>query len=213
MNQIQSRLSRRWLVLSGLLATALLLNSCARLHPDSSAEHQPGESLVLAGDTPGALAFAPLRSRRLVLRSTYRDGLPQTIYYEPGRDYVLEASGQIRRTRGSRIPDFSTNLLYGKEDFDHNQFPGFGNRAFFVYADYFHREPWLTLPAAPDLGAARLPNTRQKLRAGKSVRLVAFGDSITAGGDASEPSLIFWERWADWLRGRYPQARVETTNG
>ena len=28
---------------------------------------------------------------------------------------------------------------------------------------------------------------------------MAYGDSITAGGDATEPGLIFWERWADAL--------------
>lgn len=86
--------------------------------------------------------------------------------------------------------DFGTNVLYGREDFRHEQFPGFGNGAFFVYVDYAYagrREP---LRGAAAFGAARLPATRRKLRAGQPVRMVAFGDSITAGGDASEPGLI-----------------------
>jgi len=45
------------------------------------------------------------------------------------------------------------------------------------------------------------------------VRIVAFGDSITAGGDASEPALIFWERWATALQMKYLRAGIETTNG
>jgi lysophospholipase L1-like esterase len=176
-------------------------------------QFQQGESLVLAGNTPASLAFAPIPDRPIVLRSTYRDNLPQTIHYAPGRDYLLNESGQIQRTPSSRIPDFSTNMLYGQEDFSHDKFPGFGNRVFFVYADYAHREKWLVPPAPPELGAARLPLIRQKLCDGKSVRMIAFGDSITAGGDASEPGLIFWERWADSLRGKYPQATVESING
>ena len=52
----------------------------------------------------------------------------------------------------------------------------------------------------------------EETQAGEKVRIVAFGDSITAGGDASEPRLVFWERWADALRQKYPQAVIETTN-
>ena len=201
--------------LTGLLGlvTAILLNGCASNGSRHALEHQTGESVVLAGQAPANLAFAPLLSKPVEVRSTYRDGLPQTVYYQPGRDYLLEASGQIRRTPGSRIPDFGTNMLYGKEDFRHDQFPGFGNGPFFVYVDYAHREKWERPPAKTELGAARLPKTRQKLLAGEKVRIVAFGDSITAGGDASEPALIFWERWAAALRGKYPRASIETTNG
>ncbi len=201
--------------LTGLLGlvTVIFLSGCASHGSHRALEHQTGESVVLPGQAPGNLAFAPLLSKPVEVRSTYRDGLPQTVYYQPGRDYLLEASGQIRRTPGSRIPDFGTNLLYGKDDFRHDQFPGFGNGPFFVYVDYAHREKWERPPAKTELGAARLPKTRQKLLAGKNVRIVAFGDSITAGGDASEPALIFWERWAAALRGKYPRASIETTNG
>ena len=195
------------------LATAILLNGCASDGSRDAVEHQTGESVVLAGQAPANLAFAPLLSKPVTVRSTYRDGLPQAVYYQSGQDYLLEASGQIRRAPGSRIPDFGTNMLYGKEDFRHEQFPGFGNGPFFVYVDYAHREKWERPPTKIELGAARLPKTRQKLLAGEKVRIVAFGDSITAGGDVSEPGLIFWERWAAALRMKYPRASIETTNG
>ena len=42
---------------------------------------------------------------------------------------------------------------------------------------------------------------------------MAYGDSITAGGEATAPDLIFWERWADALRQKYPRATIETVNG
>ena len=196
-----------------VLVSAVLLNGCANQRSHRTLHRQVGETVVLAGEAPANLAFAPRLSKPVAVRSTYRERLPQTIHYEAGRDYLLGASGQLRRTPGSRIPDFGTNLLYGKEDFHHDQFPGFGNGPFFVYVDYAHREKWELPPAKTELGAARLPNTRKKLRANEPVRIVAFGDSITAGGDASEPGLIFWERWANALREKYPRAYIETTNG
>jgi lysophospholipase L1-like esterase len=201
--------------LTGFLAlvTAICLNGCASSRSHQALKQQTGESVVLVGEEPANLAFAPLLSEPVTVRSTYRDGLPQTIHYQPDQDYVLNASGEIRRTPGSRIPDFGTNILYGKEDFQHDQFPGFGNGRFFVYVDYAHRQNWERPSAKAEFGVVQLPKTRQKLQAGATVRIVAFGDSITAGGDASEPSLIFWERWAAALRMKYPRARIETTNG
>src|ERR1017187_1182240 len=196
-----------------VLVTGVLLSGCASHRSPYALTSQTGESVVLAGVAPANLAFAPTLSKPVVVRSTYREGLPQTIRYEAGRDYLLDASGRIQRTPGSRIPDFGTNMLYGKEDFHHDQFPGFGNGPFFVYVDYAHREKWELPPAKAELSAMRLPATRRKLRAGENVRIVAFGDSITAGGNASEPGLIFWERWASALRKRYPHTSIETTNG
>jgi acyl-CoA thioesterase I len=199
------------LILALPCGVAMFLTSCASHQPNVAAHFQTGESIILVGEAPANLAFAPLPSPPVQVRSTYRDGLPQTIHYEPGRDYVLDASGQIRRTPTSRIPDFRTNVLYGKEDFNHTQFPGFGNGGFFVFVDYAHREKWS--PPAAERGEPGLPNTRKKLTAGEKVRIVAYGDSITAGGDATAPGLIFWERWADALRQKYPRATIETVNG
>jgi acyl-CoA thioesterase I len=200
---------------AGLLVLTLVvaLSGCASNSARQKLQAQTGESVVLAGETPGKLAFTPAAGQPVVVRSTYLNEQPSTTSYEVGRDYVLEAAGQIRRTANSRIPDYSTNLLYGKEDFRHDQFPGYGNQRFFVYVDYRHQQKWALPAAEPELGAARLPQTLKKLRAGEHVRMIAFGDSITAGGEASEPKLIFWERWADWLRQKYPRATLESING
>jgi lysophospholipase L1-like esterase len=45
-----------------------------------------------------------------------------------------------------------------------------------------------------------LPKSVSKLKAGGEFRIVAFGDSITAGGDATRPEWIFWNRWAAALQ-------------
>jgi len=166
---------------------------------------------VFAGDGPAALAHLPVAGQPLRLRSTYLPGT-NTVEYETGRDFVTDfASGTLRRTPDSRIPDFRTNVLYGQQEFDHSKFPGFGNTHFFVFADYFFAKParWPEQPSQVNL----LKNTRAKLTSGELVKIVAFGDSITAGGDATRPELIFWRRWADELQRKHPRAHVAVVNG
>jgi acyl-CoA thioesterase-1 len=170
-----------------------------------------GESVVLVGEEPAALAFRPLIREPLVVRSAYQPG-PSVVEYVAGQDYAVDfAAGTLRRLPGSRIPDFRTNSLFGQEEFDHSKFPGFGNGGFFAFVDYAFQatNAWPVQPSQ----AALLPRSAAKLKAGGEFKVVAFGDSITAGGDATRPELIFWNRWADHLRARHPQARVTAVNG
>src|SRR4051794_9117673 len=89
----------------------------------SAAEHMIGESLVLSAQTPGALLGEQIDPRSIVVRSTY---LPGGTVYEANRDYRFDANaGTIARVAGSRIPDFATNVLFGKKNFDQTQFPGY----------------------------------------------------------------------------------------
>src|SRR4051794_28929882 len=91
----------------------------------AAAEQMTGESLVLAGETPGALLGQNIDPASIVVRSTYLAG---GTVYEAGRDYRFdEKSRTIARLPGSRIPDFTANVLFGKKDFNHGQFPGYGN--------------------------------------------------------------------------------------
>jgi acyl-CoA thioesterase I len=202
---------RTWFVL--FPATLVLLAGCRTSQPQDPRDVQTGESVVLVGQEPARLAFSPRLPHPIVVRSTYQRGLPQTVNYQPGRDFLVDDAGYIWRAPDSRIPDFRTNILFGKADFRHDQFPGFGNGAFFVYVDYTHRGKFQPKPAKREFGAAMLPKTQAKLRAGEALRIVAFGDSITAGGDASTPELIFWERWAAVLRQKYPRATITAING
>src|SRR5436190_16267306 len=104
----------------------------------SAAEHMLGESLVLSGPKPGALLAERIDPHSIVVRSTY---LPGGTVYEAIRDYRFDANaGTITRVPGSRIPDFATNVLFGKKNFDQNQFPGYGNGKFFVYVDYDYQQ-------------------------------------------------------------------------
>ncbi len=190
---------------------ALALAGCATTGSSPALTRQTGESLVFVGETPSPLAFPVAASSPIVLRSTYRPE-PATITYEEGRDYRVDrATGTLTRTPGSRLPDFRTNVLHGQEQFDHTKFPGYGNRPFFAYADYTPAAPPRWPRQAPQ--PAPLARSRAKLAAGGAFTVVAFGDSITHGGEASAPELIYWQRWAADLRKKYPRARIEAING
>ena len=189
---------------------ALALSGCVTpLTPRLA--RQSGESMVFIGETPSPLALQPTAREPLQLRSTYLPG-PATIVYEEGRDYRVDYDrGTITRLPGSRLPDFRTNVLYGQSEFDHTKFPGYGNKPFFAYADYALASPiaWPGQRAQVE----RLRQTQAKLAAGRPVTIVAFGDSITNGGEASGPELIFWQRWVADLRAKYPRATITAVNG
>jgi lysophospholipase L1-like esterase len=172
-----------------------------------------GDSLVLAGTTPGNLLGTDIDPATVTVRSTYEKS-DKTTTYEPGRDYVLDAkAGTLARTANSRIPDFSTNMLFGKKDFNHAQFPGYGNGGFFVFVDYAAREMPDIRPQPVDV-AAQLPKTLEKLRSGKPVKVIAYGDSITAGGEASTVDLQYTPRWIrEVLRPKFPKSEITFENG
>ncbi len=115
--------------------------------------------MVLVGQEPARLAFSPEPPWPIVVRSTYLRSLPQTVVYQPGQDFLADDAGRIWRAPNSRIPDFHTNLLFGKEDFRHDQFPGYGNaRSSFTW-DYTHREKFRVRPAKREFSATMLPKT------------------------------------------------------
>ena len=60
--------------------------------------------------------------------------------------------------------------------------------------------------------AGRIPKTLAKLRAGQPVTIVCWGDSVTAGGDASGPELRYVDVFAAGLRTRFPQAKIDVRN-
>ncbi len=196
-------------LLAGTLAIALLTG--CHFAGKRSVARMDGESLVFIGEERAALSHVPVSGKPLSVRSTYlRDAA--TIHYLEGQDFIVDyADGTLRRTPGSRLPDFRTNNLYGKEEFDHTQFPGFGNAGYFAFVDYAYvpSAQWPVQASQEQF----LRKAQSKLKSGGTVKIVAYGDSITAGGDASRPELIFWRRWADDLQQKYPRARISAVNG
>lgn len=198
--------------LTVLLNTAVLFAALTGITQAAETLSITGESLVLVGETPGNLCFDQILPASVVVRSAYDPARDGVVVYEPERDYVVDpAKGTIARTSGSRIPDFATNMLYGKKEFDHNQFPGFGNTPFFVYVDYTTQNGRPLFP--PTDQANRLKQTRGRLEEGGPFKVIAFGDSITYGGDATEERLQFTRRYAQWLQETFPKAQIAFENG
>lgn len=53
-----------------------------------------------------------------------------------------------------------------------------------------------------------IPTTLEKLQKGKRVVIVTWGDSVTAGGDASSPELAYPALFISRLRERFPGAEI-----
>ncbi|MCX5785430.1 MAG: GDSL-type esterase/lipase family protein [Elusimicrobia bacterium] len=167
-----------------------------------------GESLVLAKGNPSYLCFDRLVKGRVQVRSKYKADDKKNIIYKEDIDYIVNyTSGTIRRTKKSRIPDFSLNPFYGKKDFGQERLPAASNHEFFVWVDYYttNGKPW----AEPNDQIKLLRKSRKKLETGGPFRIVTYGDSITAGGEASEPDLRFTERYAKYLQSKFPRTRIE----
>lgn len=196
-----------WTAIGGC---ALLFFNCATA-AIPALEQQIGESVVFIGQEPAFLAWHPLRSQPLRVRSTY---LPSadTVEYVEGRDFIVDyAAGTLRRTAQSRLPDFRTNSLFGQQNFDHSRFPGFGNEGFFAFIDYSFTNTagWPVQASQIDF----LNKTQAKLSGGQALNIIAFGDSITAGMNVSQPAYVFWNRWARELQRKYPAAHITILNG
>ena len=187
-----------------VILCVLVLVGCAH----QPRNHIAGEGVVLAGTAPTTLIGKNIAPDSVKVTDAYAGG--KTVY-EPGRDYVLDPKlGTIARTPNSRIPDFSTNILYDKKDFDQSQFPGYGNTKFFAWLTYDCKAaPTLVHPTDQ---SALLPRTLVMLKAGGPFKIVAFGDSITAGGEASTVELQFPTRFGEYLRHKYPTADVHVEN-
>ncbi|WP_164716390.1 SGNH/GDSL hydrolase family protein [Paenibacillus whitsoniae] len=149
------------------------------------------------------------------MRSHADEDHPDTISYTEGIDYVVDYDrGVIRRTKKSRIPDWSHHELYGQTAFDHAAFPNCSNRAFTVYGDYvYESDPLAESFVAPDSGnRARMERWLAKLRSGEESSIVVFGDSISAGGEASEEKFRYANRVHQFLVDEYPRSRIRLLN-
>ncbi|UCH34540.1 MAG: SGNH/GDSL hydrolase family protein [Armatimonadota bacterium] len=67
-------------------------------------------------------------------------------------------------------------------------------------------------PTFPKPDRSGTAATRKLLAAGGKVTIVALGDSVTAGGEASKAELAFPQLFASTLRKRYPRANIDLVN-
>lgn len=177
----------------------------------SKAVKMYGDSLVLAKSVPGYLCFDKIVKGSVTVRSNFRADKEGTVVYTEGKDYVVDYNkGTIARTADSRIPDYSNNSTYGVAHWDHGKYTNFSNHAYFVWVDYTTTNPKTI--AKPNDQSRYTANIRRKLEAGGPFKVVSYGDSIAAGGEASEPDLRFQARFGKYLQKKYPRANIEVVD-
>ena len=148
----------------------------------------------------------------------------QTLYVE-GRDYRLEGGG-VRVLRGGAIPTISRAEQYPAEKSEHT-FDGRNGIAYLLFGEgtYFHerqlavtyRHGGAWRGVFPQRGTGNLPVLAKNLTEKNKFRLLIYGDSIAAGGNASgftgAPPYLprFGELFAEHLSRRCG-AEIETVN-
>ncbi|MFD0696608.1 SGNH/GDSL hydrolase family protein [Paenibacillus sp. GCM10027628] len=176
---------------------------------------QYAESFVFDKEEQQRLRYRPVVKASVQIRSRMDASHPDTIKFVEGKDFVVnDEEGWIRRTKESRIPDWSQHVLYGKKDFDHTLFGDYSNRDFTVYADYEYEqdEDADETGGGGDLEYDALASVKEKLQKGQVVTFVVYGDSISAGGEASEERYTYYRRFSDHLADLYPNGNIRVVN-
>lgn len=170
------------------------------------------EPVVFVGTEPQRLRHRPSSAEGIVLTGPKTpEGIAAV--YRPGIDFVVDAAaGTVRRTEDSAIPDWREHPHYGLDRFDHAQVPYRPNGDFACTIRY---DAWVDDaapgPSVPPMQES-LPSVYRKLADGEAVTYVVYGDSISAGYEASVPALSYAERFAASLRDRFPGAAVVLHN-
>ncbi|BBI31064.1 SGNH/GDSL hydrolase family protein [Cohnella abietis] len=179
------------------------------------ANRQTAEAFVLIKEEALPLRYRPLSGEPVAVRSLSKFDHVDRIDYVEGKDYLIDYElGTIRRVEGSQIPDGALNPLYGLIDFNHELFADFSNRAYTIYVDYSTESITGNKGLTPiDLEKSTLlKRLISKLNSGEEALYVVYGDSISAGGEASEESLTYFGRIKSTLLDLYPQASIRIEN-
>ncbi|MBP1996073.1 SGNH/GDSL hydrolase family protein [Paenibacillus eucommiae] len=178
---------------------------------------QIAESFVFVKEEKLPLRYRHVDASSIRLRSHANAEHPDAVVFVEGEDYVVDAAnGLIGRTAGSRIADWSKNVLYGVTNFDHTKYEDWSNAKYTVFADYEYEpgddeagaQSEVREPAGPDV----LKGLKEKLARGEEITYVVHGDSISTGGEASEEKYTYFGRFAERLSGLYPGGSVRIVN-
>jgi len=167
-----------------------------------------GESFVLAATTSSNFLYASIVKGSVRVRSTYLSSDSGSIVYKEGTDYTIDyRNGTIARTVNSRIPNYAKHTLFGKTDFDQNNFSSYSNIPYFIWVDYTTKKNDLLVGTTGQ--SNYLSEFKNKLLRGIPVNIVSYGNSIAAGGEASREELRYQNRWVDYLKQQYPTSTIK----
>jgi lysophospholipase L1-like esterase len=122
---------------------------------------------------------------------------------------VVDAQGNVRLVlgkpgKGSQPPP---DLAEGETAVANLWIPG--RTETLTDQNLFPIEPDQPIQTTPPVAERLLPKTLAKLRAGQDVKIVAWGDSVTAGGGVGEDQSLWYQyRFAQALRQRFPKANI-----
>jgi hypothetical protein len=157
---------------------------------------------VLLDDSGGRLLYRP--DRILSVRNYGLDTV-----FKAGVDYKVEGR-RIIRMPGSRM------RYRADTSFDRKDLAWYNLQSQWVVVSYTHHDRWQG--PVPVYSGARLPRVEERLKAGASVKIVAYGMSITRGMDVSGYDGVapymppYVTLFGKAVQRRYPAAPIEVYN-
>ena len=198
-----------------LLMISCLVWSCKTVQHSVLAKGKnniEGESFVLANTASSNFLFASIIKGSVSVRSTYLPSDSGSVNYTEGIDFTIDyKKGTIARTLNSRIPNYSNHPLFGKTNFNQNNFSNYSNNPYFVWVDYASKQK--SIFAGNVSPENQLPNFTAKLNKGEPVLVLSYGNSIAAGAEASSPQFRFQNRWVEYLKTLFPKATIQLQDG
>lgn len=165
------------------------------------------ENIVFKGTEPQPLGAQPIPGGQFTLYSPPSDSLPGS--FEEGVDFIVDyEAGTIARTEHSRIPDWRTHPIHGKEGFDHRDYPFYSNAGYTCKIEYT-AAPGIQSPSRLGGLSNNLSRLHERLTMDKQAVCVIYGDSISTGAEASSPEHSFFGRFIAALRERYPNTDIQ----
>jgi hypothetical protein len=194
-----------------LLVVSCFAWSCKSVQPPFSSKGKnniEGESFVLADTASSNFLFASIVKGSVRVRSTYLRSDSGSINYTEGIDFTIDyKKGTIARTLNSRIPNYSNHPLFGKTNFNQNNFSNYSNNPYFIWVDYTTKKKDQLAETSDQ--SNYLAGLKNKLLRGSPINIVSSGNSIAAGGEASREELRYQNRWVDYLKNQYPSATIQ----
>lgn len=182
-----------------------------------------GESLTMIekknGECRAPLMYEPLEILEVC------DATLENRYAEDV-DWKIDGNTLIRLP-GSRMPYLKAEEVFADKPFEWGSFPTADGHIKFAEGNFFHthqicvtyrcaRGEWRG--AVPEYAGDKLPNTFKRLKDGKGLKIVAFGDSITHGSNSSHLTCTapyqqpYFELFAEGLSRQFKNASVRSVN-